>query len=141
MTTPSPALTRRFSLWARSTFSVLWLVVLAGYMMVVAAQAVYRTYQDQQDIVKLEHKRDADIQERERLQALLVYYQSDSFKEKELRRVLLLQMPGEKVYALPESSTSRQLEEETVASTQTKQPQASGPIWHQWLNYLLNRPS
>jgi len=141
MTTPSPALTRRISLWARSTFNVLWLVVLAGYLMVVAAQAVYKTYQDQKDITRLEQKLQSDVQERERLQALLVYYQSDSFKEKELRRVLLLQMPNEKVYALPESSTSRQLEEETVATTDTKQPQAGGPIWRQWLNYLLNRPS
>lgn len=78
--------------------------------------------------------------ERERLEALLIYYKTDAYKEKELRRALLLKRPEEAVYALPESSISKSLEEVTSAAVvkeAKKQPEEA--IWKQWVHYLLNQ--
>lgn len=136
---PYRALLVRFSLWLRRSLNVLWLVLAAGYLMVIAGQAVHRSYQEKQDLQTLQEKLHQQELQRDRLKALTVYYGSDSFKEKELRRALLLKRPGEAVYALPESAVSRKLEEEALASAAAKQQQAEGPIWRQWIDYLLHR--
>jgi hypothetical protein len=66
--------------WLRRSAGFLWLAVVAGYLSLIAGQAVLRTYQAQKQTEDLTQKL-ADTQlEKERLQALLVYYSSDSFQ-------------------------------------------------------------
>jgi hypothetical protein len=133
---------RRLVLWLRRSFSFLWLALVAGYLMVLAGHAVYDNYQSQQETLALQQELVGRQQEEERLQALLVYYKTDTFKEQQLRQDLLLKLPQEKVYALPESSgTGAQLDIDTIESDSSaaeavKKPASSQPIWQQWLHYF-----
>lgn len=128
---------KRLQTWIKSSLSYLWLVGLAVYLSVLAGQAIYRNYLSEQDSRDLERQLAAARLEKERLEALVVYYKTDAFKEKELRRSLLLQMPEEKVYALPESNLSKKAEEVAEEKKRAEDPRTSLPTWRQWLEYLL----
>lgn len=131
---------RRFLAWLQTTFGYIWLILLAGYFSVLAGQSMYRNFLSQQDGKELRTQLDAAKLERERWEALLVYYQTDEFKEKELRRSLLLKLPNEKVYALPESGISHQIEEAAIAKKEKEDVRLNQPTWKQWVDYLLNGP-
>ena len=96
----------RLLLWMRRSFGVLWLVVIAAYFSVLAGRAVYKNYQEQQTLASLQKQLVAATVQRDRLRALLVYYRTNDYQELALRQDLLLQKPGERVFALPESSTT-----------------------------------
>jgi hypothetical protein len=127
----------RILTWFQNSFSYLWLVVLAVYISVLAGQAIYRNYNSQQETNALKQQLVDAQQEKERWQALLVYYSTDAYKEKVLRESLLLKRPDEKVYALPESSVGHQAEEAEVAKRQVVDPRVNLPIWRQWIEYLF----
>lgn len=125
----------------RHSLNYLWLVAAAVYLSISAAQAVSRNYSSKQELARLEAQLVELEVEKTRLEALLVYLQTDSYKEKELRRALLLVKPGEKVYALPESAHPQSLEEAAsgtvVAVTPETEAAQSQPIWRQWVEYLF----
>jgi len=135
---------RRLLLWLRGSFSFLWLALVAGYLMVLAGHAVYANYQSQQETVDLQRQLVRSQEQEARLNALLIYYRTDSFKEKVLRKDLLLKLPQEQVFALPESSGSAsELDEGTVAegladtsSVSGKIENAGESIWRRWVDYL-----
>lgn len=130
---------QRFFAWLRRSMSFMWLVVVAAYLCVQAGQAVYKNYQAQEQVTDLQKQLIRAQAQRERLQALLVYYNTDSYKEKELRQNLLLREPGEKVFALPESSGVLAAEdEEPIIQEETKPSQNTNPIWRQWVDYLVH---
>jgi len=130
---------QRFIAWLARSFSFMWLVVVAAYLCVQAGQAVYKNYQAQQQVSDLQNQLTQAEGERDRLTALLVYYQTDSYKEKQLRQDLLLRKPGEKVYALPESAgaISEEDDGQTTVSVSQAPAQNTDPIWRQWINYLI----
>lgn len=137
------AFLNRFWNWLRHSFNVFWLMLAAGYLVVMAGQEVYQNYQSHQATEQLQSKLDQALLERDRLQALLVYYSTDSFKEKELRRTLLMKKPGETVYALPYSNNASSPEDEVALdasgqNTNKNQNTAasSDPIWRQWIEYF-----
>lgn len=109
---------------------------MAGYLVVLTGQAVYRNYSAQKETKALKQRLTDSQFEREHLKALIVYYKTDSFKEKELRRALLLKKPNEQMYALPESSVSKRLEEDVLAQDAQTKKQSAKPIWKQWGDYL-----
>lgn len=131
----------RLQHWLRYSVGYLWLVVLAGYLVAAAVQSMYKTYQAQQQTESLQEIITQDKLEKARLEAVLVYYQTDAFKEKELRRSLLLKRPGETVYALPEASEPYSLVDSmanlpksaAVKETDTK----ARPSWELWYEYIL----
>lgn len=133
------SLGHRFFQALRRSLTVVWLIPVAGYLMFLAGQAVYRNYQAQKETANISRRFKQAIQEQEKLSALLVYYRTDTFKEKELRRTLLLKKPGEKVYALPESSLPKAVEEEAKATQVKKEKKLLEPVWRQWISYLLNK--
>jgi cell division protein FtsB len=132
----------RFLDWLKQSVSFLWIIVVAIYLMYAAGQAVYHNYQNQQQTISLKNQLQSLQLEKVRLQSLLVYYQSDSYKEKELRQDLLLQMPDEKVYALPEGNNARSLENDvlnplpTLVKSNTHKT-TNTPIWRAWYDYLI----
>jgi len=137
MVNPYRFLWARFTGWVRRSFSVVWLVLLAGYFLLLAGRAIYQNYQTRQQTASLSSQLVQSQQEEKRLQALVVYYQTDSFKQEELRRTLLLQMPGEKVYALPESGIIAQPGEVAPVSGD-KAAADNRPLWRQWVSYVLH---
>jgi hypothetical protein len=122
----------------QTSLSYIWLIVLAVYFSILAGQATYRNYQAQQEVRELDQQLQEAKLERERLEALVVYYKTDAFREKELRRSLLLKLPEERVYALPESAAIRKVEEEQALRRQEEEQRSSQPTWRQWIDYLRN---
>lgn len=127
----------RFLLWVRRSASFLWLVLVAAYLIVAATQAIIRNYHSQQDTAALQKQLADGQMEEQRLKALIVYYGTDSFKEKELRRTLLMKKPTEKMYALPESGVTRNADDAVVTGQKSVTPATGLPIWQQWVQYLL----
>ena len=126
--------------YIRRSANAFWLLIAVAYLSISAGRAVYANYAEQQQLSVLKHQLVDAQQERERLQALLVYYASDDYKELAIRRSLLLKMPGEQVFALPESSGPSSLDdEEQVAAAVTPQIKLSHTsIPSEWLDYFLH---
>lgn len=132
MYTKLTALVRAYGSYAVFTFFAVYL----GYS---ASQAAVRNYSSQQEIGKLQQQLEVAKQERTRLESLVVYYRTDAYKEKELRRALLLVRPGEAVYALPESSKVAELDIDARAAG-TEQGKSSAvvkPNWKLWVEELF----
>lgn len=138
----------RCNIWIRNSWSYLALFALAAYFVGLAGRSVYRSYEAKQETQRLEAElRQAD-EEIDRLKALNAYYQTDTYKEKELRRTLLLKKPTERVYALPESSLVKEEAEgvavaEAVSGSEEGTKKASEwealPLWRQWVRYTTGR--
>jgi cell division protein FtsB len=118
---------------------MLWLLVAIGYLGVITVRSITASYQSRQYIASLEGRLVALQQERARLESLLVYYQSDSFKEKELRRTLLVRRSEEKVYALPESSAGKAARAQVVTQQSAGDSRLTLPVWQQWVQYLQGK--
>lgn len=123
----------------RASLRYAWLLPVAVYLFVQAVQAVSSNYQSRQQIAELEARLEDLRLEKERLAALQVYLQTDAYREKELRRSLLLVRPGEKAYVLPESGNPRPLEEVAARPRPVENAPVENqvPIWRQWVDYLL----
>ena len=75
------------------------------------------------------------------MEALLVYYQTDEYRDLVIRQSLLLKKGDEHMYMLPESSGSKSVQDaETLATTAAQTPSGAShdPIWRQWVNYILH---
>lgn len=131
----------RFWEWLISSVGVVGILALVIYVGTSAAQSIYKSYTAQKETKDLQNKLDSSVLEKQRLESLLVYYQTDAFKEVELRRALLMKNPGEKVYALPESSEISSMVEsvETTVGEQSKiiEAQKGKPNYRQWYEYLF----
>ncbi len=99
------------------------------YLAVVLGQTVLHNYQMSQQIdllktqiVLLEDQRDA-------LAYNIQYYQTDSFKEREARAKLGLQLPGENVVVLPHTQTAAADKVKTEEAPRKSNLQ-------QWLDFL-----
>lgn len=128
-----------FSSRLRSSLNYLWLAAAAVYLSVSAGRAMLNNYHSQQQIETLEQRAVTLKLEQQRLEALLVYLSTDAYKEKELRRALLLIRPGERVYALPESANPQILQDVAVnlpVKSQSAKDIDSTP-WRAWIDYLF----
>ena len=111
----------------KSILGAIVIIGLAGYTIFLLSTSVFRTYQfnqwieeDQAEITRLE-------QENERLKNLILYYQTQSFKEVEARKKLGLKAADEKVVVVPENKDQP-----------PAQPQPSGPAnYIKWFDYLF----
>lgn len=132
-------MSQRITGFVKNSFTYVWMVALAAYVTVLAGQAMFRNYESQKDTKTLQAQLDAATTERDRLNALVAYYQTDAYREKELRRSFLLQLPGEQVYALPESAIGRKVEEEQAVRKIQEDPHKKLPNWQQWGEFLLGK--
>ncbi len=134
-------LLQRILRWTQRSTTALWLIAAVCYLGVVTTNSLKSAVASRQQITDLETKLTNLESERDRLKALLVYYQSDSFKEKELRRVALLHRPEEKVYALPESSVGKQqaAHQALAAAQAARDPRRNLPNWEQWWRYIQGK--
>jgi cell division protein FtsB len=115
---------QRGNKWARW----IWLAIVV-YMMYTVGRLAYKNYQLnveeaqlKQDVASLQ----VDIQH---LRNQIVYFQSDSYKEKMLREKMNMQKPGEKVVVI---KAEPKIE---VAAVSTKKRNLSNP--ESWWDYLV----
>lgn len=90
-------------LWLRNKFpliSQLVFILLIIYVLFILGRSIYKNYQTNKKISDLENTITQLEQERVYLQNIVLYYQSDSFKDLEARRKLNMKKSGEKVMAV-----------------------------------------
>lgn len=116
-------------------WSTVFFAVIVLYMAFILGRTLWQNYNVNQEIADLEQEV-IELRERnQRLKNLVIYYQTDSYLEKEARRKLLKKMPGEKVLALPETEYSHQEPTEQVDETETDKYQE--PNYKLWIKYIF----
>jgi len=100
-----------------------------GYTIYLTTKTLARYQRLNQEIKKTEEEI-AQLQEQNRqLKNLIIYFQSVSFKEKELRERLGYIKPGEKVIYFKEEANNEAISVEEKKETKK-------PNWQLWLEYL-----
>lgn len=119
----------------RDLFS--WIILGAIALLVIwsLASSIWRSYQIRQDIASAKTNLDSLNLERDRLKSLLVYYQSKSFQEIELRRHFLLKKPDETVVALRSDEPIAGVATQEELNPQTETPAATG--WRLWWQFYF----
>ncbi len=119
----------------KKTWSTVLFIVIIIYLAFILSRSLWQNYNVNQEIKELEQEVLILEERNQRLKNLVLYYQTDSYKEKEARRKLLMKMPGEKVLALPEVEYSHEEPEET--KQEKDQDQYQEPNYKLWLKYIF----
>lgn len=118
-------------------YQVLIILVIA-YICFLLYQSLYSNYRTRQEINSL--KQDVAVLQgqKEELEVLTAYYQTDTFQELEARKKLGLKVPGEKVAKVEE------VKEATPTPDQQQKAIFQGSQkanWEQWLDFLKGAES
>lgn len=117
----------------------LFTYVLIIYIFFIMFRSVWVNWQLNQQINAIKKQIELTKEQNRNLENLIVYYQSDSFKEVEARRKLGLKKPGEKVIAVPAKTYANY----KVESEAEKNRLSVGmgvdnlPNWKAWYQYLF----
>jgi cell division protein FtsB len=112
----------------------IFLVLVFGYLVFIFSKTVWKNYNINQQIFTLQKETDVLQQENLQLKNLVVYYQSDSYKEREARLLLNYKAPGEKVVAFPlniQQTDDFKFQETTNVDTRSN-PQ-------KWFDFILHK--
>lgn len=122
---------------ARFFRSRLFLISMAVVILLVLyglGRAVYQDYMLRQEIFELQHSiRSLETKKLESLE-ILDYVMSDAFVEREARKSLNLQEPGETVFVFSETEQS---ETTTMSNTEENSPRLNNPI--KWWYYFIHK--
>jgi cell division protein FtsB len=124
----------------RAYSTVLIIGLAALYVGFSAVNAAKLNSVAQREIAQLRNQLASAQTEKLRMESIVIYYRSTEFQEKELRRSLVLARAGEQVYALPEASGTKPLEQIEVVTTKVQtqsQSSNSTEIWRQWISRVL----
>lgn len=103
--------------------------LIFAYVIYMSGKAFLRYQRLDQEIKKVEQEVSELEEENLRLKNLIVYFQSQSYKEKELRERLGYQKPGEKVIYFVDNNEEEEL---SLPKEEEKKPN-----WKMWLDYLF----
>ena len=127
----SPKESKKFSF---VPFLILTLVAYVGFLLY---QAVYFNYKTSQKIKTLKNQLVDLDSEKQKLESLIAYYQTDTFAELEARKKLGMRMPGEKAIKVDVPEDQASLAKEQNQQKPVTQPAI--PNWQKWVNYLEGR--
>lgn len=109
------------------------------YVFVILGRAVWQNWQLKREIDAIKNQI-AQLQDQNKnLENLILYYQSDSFKEMEARQKLGLKKPGETAVAVP-TKKYENYQAETAREKENIAPKNQGeatPNWQAWWGYFF----
>ncbi len=97
-------------------------IALIFYMFFIVGKTAYKNYQVSKQIEDLKKEIQNLEDENQEMRSKIVYYQTESFKEREARQKLGLQKPGEKVISVPSSNITPEPEEEKEEIKPSSEP-------------------
>jgi cell division protein FtsB len=107
--------------------------VVIFYLVIVLAQTVQHNYTLGHQIDALNAQINLLQDQKDQLSYNIQFYKTDSFRDREARSKLGLQLPGENVVIIPHPSVS------PLPSTANKAPVAKQSNIQQWFNFLSGR--
>jgi cell division protein FtsB len=107
--------------------------IIVLYLLVVLAQTVKRNYDLGRQIDDLKGQVTTLQDQKDELAYNIQYYNTDSFRDREARSKLGLQLPGENVVIVPHDTPA------PTAATTTKPPAKARTNFQQWLDFLAGR--
>ena len=108
-------------------------VVAVVYLVVMLGQTIKRNYDLNKQIIALNQQVSLLHAKKDQMTYDIQYYKTNSFRERQARAQLGLQLPGENVIIIPQKSP---------AATQVLGDQTSKPVTHprsnfqQWLDFM-----
>jgi len=121
------------------SFSVKLIIAgVIGFILYGIGRSVWKNYQVVEKIDSLESEIFKEKENNENLKNLLVYYQTDSYKELELRKKLNYKKQGEKVVIIPELNPVNQ-EEQIEKQLAEKKKEIEEPNVTKWYKYILGK--
>lgn len=118
----------------------LFYFALIIYLVIILGRSIYKNYSINQKISGLEDEIIALRLDNENIKNLLLYYNTDSFKELEIRRRLGMQKPDEKVAVFEEAKLGGENNsEEAMALSSTSTTQKTEPNYLKWIHYLAGK--
>jgi len=100
------------------------------YLLVVLGQTIKHNYDLSRQIDRARQETALAADQRDALRYSIQYYQTDSFRDREARAKLGLQLPGENVVVLPPSSSAQTAPAPVTAAA------APRSNFQQWLDFL-----
>lgn len=112
-------------------------VALIAYLVIILGRSIYKNYSINQKISDLENQIIAIRVDNENIKNSLLYYNTNSFKELEIRRRLGMQKPDEQVFLFDETALNDDManKENQKQNVQNNTP-APDPNYVKWLHYL-----
>ncbi len=108
------------------------------YILFLLGKTVWQNYGINQEIAKSAEETKQLQEENKRLENLIEYYQSSSYKEQEARLKLGYQKPDEKVFIVPKSQEEEKREEkEEAENTKKKNGLALKPNYLKWWEFFF----
>jgi cell division protein FtsB len=124
----------QFALTASSVINVVGGLIII-YLLVVLAQTVKHNYDLGRQIEDLRAQTVLLQDQKDSLNYSIQYYKTESFREREARSKLGLQMPGENVVIVPRATATP-----TPPPAETaKRPEGPRSNFQQWLDFLGGR--
>jgi cell division protein FtsB len=123
-------------IWASfsARFSNILIFIIILYFLFIVGRSTYGSYQDNQEIERQKQAIETLRLEVVYLENQNLYYQTESFKEKEARKKLGMIKPGETVVAL-----DRNENEELTITTKKVADEIKKPNYIKWWNYFFSR--
>jgi len=124
----------RFKLTSSSIVNVVGLAIII-YLLVLLAETVKHNYDLGRQIDDLNAQTTLLEEQKDALAYSIQYYKTDSFREREARSKLGLQMPGENVVIIPHASSTPE-PSPAEATAKTASPKSN---FQQWLDFLSGK--
>ncbi|MFC1618066.1 septum formation initiator family protein [Patescibacteria group bacterium] len=123
----------------RSKFFIIAAVIIIAILVVFLGRVIHHKYQVTEEIKQAKEKKENLVSENDRLQDLLEYLKTDTYKDKVAREDLGLQKEGETVVVVDEGDDVAQLEEELLAmdTSADDEPLNYTPTYRKWWDYFF----
>jgi len=126
----------KFQITGSSIVNVLGALAIL-YLVVVLGQTIHRNYELGHQIDSLHQQIGLLDDQKQELAYDIQYYKTDSYKDREARSQLGLQLPGENMVIIPSDSPAPQPSAD-VAPAQSTTPKSN---FQQWVDFLAGRSS
>jgi len=118
----------------RGLYVFIIIIFIMIYLGFIFSRNLYDNFRIKKKIAKLEERINLLEEENRYLKDLLVYYNTDSYKEKEARARLSLKKKGETVVAVPKDVSSSAKEDDDL-SPQKKRNVSN---WRKWWEFFFS---
>ncbi|MHA1372541.1 MAG: FtsB family cell division protein [Promethearchaeota archaeon] len=119
------------------------LIILAVIVFIIynIYKSTVQNYQINKQITELENQIQEIKKQNQYLKNLIIYYNTDTFKELELRRKIGMKKPDEVVLIMPENKNQKEQKEpnEPMYKEQNNKKEVQEPNYQKWLKYITGK--